>query len=105
MRSFHLLYLLPAACAALLLASLSASAASASKPLVLDTESGINDGGRGVVLQTAPLSQQPIVTATPARSPAELPPDSSPIIVAPYINLPMGGASAPRPGYRPRSSQ
>jgi hypothetical protein len=51
------------------------------------------------------LSQQPIVTATPARSPAELPPDSSPIIVAPYINLPMGGASAPRPGYRPRSSQ
>jgi hypothetical protein len=106
MRLFSLLRVLPAACAALLLVSLNAFAASTGKPLVLDTQSGINDGQSGVVLQTAPLSHQPMVAATPTATPAELQPNSSdPIIVAPYINLPVGGASAPRPVYRPRSGQ
>ena len=106
MRSFPSLRVLPAACAALLLVSLNASAQSNGKPLVLDTESGINDGQSGLVLQTAPLSRQPMVAAKPTATPSELQPDSSqPIIVAPYINLPVGGASAPRPVYRPRSSQ
>ncbi|QCP48821.1 hypothetical protein FAZ95_06240 [Trinickia violacea] len=106
MCPFPSLRVLPAACAALLLVSLNASAQSNGKPLVLDTESGINDGQSGLVLQTAPLSRQPMVAAKPTATPSELQPDSSqPIVVAPYINLPVGGASAPRPVYRPKSSQ
>ncbi|TKC77283.1 hypothetical protein FAZ69_32805 [Trinickia terrae] len=112
MRPFLLLRVLPAVCAAAVGfvasgAATNALAASDRKPLVLDTESGIDDGQSGVVLQTAPLSRQPMVAAKRAAAPTELqqPDSSQPIIVAPYINLPVGGASAPRPVYRPNSSQ
>ncbi|HEX7909076.1 MAG TPA: hypothetical protein VF534_13455 [Paraburkholderia sp.] len=78
----------------------SAFAASSSerKPLILDSEGGINDGQSGTVLQTAPLSRQPIVGAQPVAAPAELAPNSSmPYIVAPYIQLPVGGGTPPQP--------
>jgi hypothetical protein len=109
MRPSSLLRVSPAACAAawliLACAAPNALADSGGKPLVLDTQSGINDGQSGVVLQNAPLSHQPMVAAQPTAAPAGLPADSSPpIVVAPYINLPTGGASSPRPVYRPRPS-
>jgi hypothetical protein len=107
MRLSLLPRVLPATCAALLLVSLNASAESTGKPLVLDTEGGINDGQSGLVLQTAPLSRQPMATARPAATPTQLQQQDSspPIVVAPYINLPVGGASAPRAVTRPHSSQ
>jgi hypothetical protein len=83
----------------------SAVAASTSdrKPLILDSQSGINDGQSGTVLQTAPLSRQPIVGAQPIAAPAELAPNSSvPLIVAPYIQLPVGGGTPPPPQPQPR---
>ncbi|CAH2916471.1 MAG: FIG00455141: hypothetical protein [uncultured Paraburkholderia sp.] len=66
-----------------------AASSNTRKPAILDTQSGISDGQSGRVLQTAPLSRQPIAT------PAELAPNSSlPIVVAPYIQLPVGGTPA-----------
>ncbi|WP_144110534.1 hypothetical protein [Paraburkholderia sp. BCC1886] len=75
------------------------------QPLVLDTQSGISDGQSGTVLQTAPLSRQPIVGARPIATPAELAPESSPpIVVAPYISLPgSGGTSQSQPRVAPRA--
>jgi hypothetical protein len=109
MRPSRLPRVSPLACAAVLLvlpmAAQNALAQSNGKPIVLDSQNGISDGQSGIVLQTAPLSHQPMVAATPAAAPVELPPDSSPpIVVQPYIGLPVGGASAPRPVYHPRSS-
>ncbi|MFM0176389.1 hypothetical protein [Paraburkholderia sediminicola] len=79
-----------------------AASTSARKPVILDSQSGINDGQSGTVLQTAPLSRQPIVEAQPIATPAELAPNSSiPIIVAPYIQLPAGGGMPP-PQPQPR---
>jgi hypothetical protein len=68
-------------------------------PVILDSQGGIYDGQGGTMLQTGPLSRQPIVGAQPIATPAELaPPDSStPMVVAPYIQLPAGGGSVPRP--------
>nr|WP_259294982.1 hypothetical protein [Paraburkholderia sp. DHOC27] len=84
-----------------------AASASAGQPEILDTQHGISDGHKGTVLQTAPLSHQRIVEAQPIASPTELTPNSStPIIVAPYIQLPGGnggGTSAPNPRPQPRS--
>jgi hypothetical protein len=59
-------------------------------PLVLDTQTGIHDGRTGMVLQNAPLSHEPMVTA---RQPAGGAADSSPpyIVVEPRINVPGGG--------------
>ncbi|MFM0243024.1 hypothetical protein [Paraburkholderia phytofirmans] len=85
-----------------------AASASARKPVILDSQNGINDGQSGTVLQTAPLSHQPIVEAQPIATPAELAPNSSiPIVVAPYIQLPTGGGTLPpqpqpRPAPRPQ---
>jgi hypothetical protein len=79
----------------------------ARRPVILDSQGGINDGQSGTVMRTGPTSWQPIVGAQPIATPAELaPPDSStPIIVAPYIQLPAGGGSRPplpRPVPRPQ---
>ncbi|MFM0228242.1 hypothetical protein [Paraburkholderia dipogonis] len=85
-----------------------AASTSARKPVILDSQSGINDGQSGTVLQTAPLSRQPIVEAQPIATPAELAPNSSiPIVVAPYIQVPAGGGMPrsqpqPRPAPRPQ---
>lgn len=68
----------------------------ARKPVILDSQSGISDGQSGTVLQTAPLSRQPIVGAQPIAAPTELAPNSSvPFVVAPYIPVPVGGGTAP----------
>jgi hypothetical protein len=91
----------PAACAA--------SSDNARKPLILDSQSGINDGQSGTVLQTAPLSRQPIVQAQPIATPTELAPNSSiPVVVAPYIPVPAGGGTPyppPQPRAVPRAKQ
>lgn len=83
--------------------TVSAASTSARKPVILDSQSGINDGQSGTVLQTAPLSRQPIVEAQPIATPAELAPNSSiPIVVAPYLQLPAGaGLPPPQPQPRP----
>jgi hypothetical protein len=90
-------------------ATFAASSNNTRKPVILDSQSGINDGQSGTVLQTAPLSRQPIVGAQPIATPTELAPNSSiPIVVAPYIQLPVGGgksSSQPQaqPGLVPRA--
>ncbi|MDQ7977748.1 hypothetical protein QYH69_10900 [Paraburkholderia sp. SARCC-3016] len=114
-------FALPAAASTLLATALVAStafAAGGGQPLILDTQHGISDGQSGIVLQNAPLSQEPIVQAAPAAQPAQLAPynQSTPIYVAPYINLPTntanggrpphaGGLQAPRPTPQPRLPQ
>ncbi|RDJ97441.1 hypothetical protein [Paraburkholderia lacunae] len=82
-----------------------AASSNGGKPLILDTQSGISDGQSGTVLQTAPLSRQRIVDAQPIAAPTELAPNSSmPIVVAPYIQLPVGGAaSQSQPQAQPQS--
>lgn len=80
-----------------------AASSNTSKPLILDTQSGISDGQGGTVLQTAPLSRERIVGAQPIATPTELAPNSSiPIVVAPYIQLPAGGGVRPKPSPQPR---
>lgn len=74
------------------------------RPVILDSQGGIYDGQGGTMLQTGPLSRQPIVGAQPIAAPVELaPPDSStPMVVAPYIQVPVGGGgSTSRPQPRP----
>lgn len=79
-----------------------AASSSTRKPVILDSQNGISDGQSGTVLQTAPLSRQPIVEAQPIATPAELAPNSSvPIVVAPYIQLPAGGPTPPQPQPHP----
>ena len=93
--------------AAIALSSATSFAASSDprQPLILDTQSGISDGQSGTVLQTAPLSRQPIVGARPIASPAELAPEPSPpIVVAPYISLPgSSGTAQTQPRGAPRA--
>ncbi|MFM0047428.1 hypothetical protein PQR05_32170 [Paraburkholderia sediminicola] len=86
-------------------AAFAASSNDARKPVILDSQSGISDGQSGTVLQTAPLSRQPIVGAQPIATPTELAPNSSiPIVVAPYIPVPVGGGKpSPQPLPQPRS--
>ena len=83
-----------------------AGAATSSKPLILDTQHGIQDGKGGLVLQTAPLSSEPIVEPAGMRAPAGQGSTSSiPLFVAPYINVPgwgMSPANQPRPTPRPQ---
>ncbi|SOE70787.1 hypothetical protein SAMN05446635_3887 [Burkholderia sp. OK233] len=85
-------------------ATFAASSNDARKPVILDSQSGISDGQSGTVLQTAPLSRQPIVGAQPIATPTELAPNSSiPIVVAPYIPVPVGGGTpSPQPQPQPR---
>ncbi|MGF6759241.1 hypothetical protein [Paraburkholderia sp. GAS42] len=88
--------------AATLLTS-AAFAASGGQPLILDTQRGISDGQSGTVLQNAPLSHAPIVQAQPIAAPTELPTNSStPIIVAPYVDLQAGGGGSPYPRPQPQ---
>ncbi|BEV52313.1 hypothetical protein BconGalA64_48130 [Burkholderia contaminans] len=83
---------------------LAAGAATSTKPLVLDTQRGIQDGKGGLVLQTAPLSSEPIVEPAGMRAPAGQAPNTSvPLFVAPYINVPAwGGQPANQPRLAPR---
>jgi len=75
---------------------------SARRPVILDTLGGINDGQRGTVLLSAPPVEQPIVAAPAIAAPAELPQQSAPpFVVAPYIQLPVGGGAPVRPSPRP----
>ena len=80
------------------------AAATSSKPLILDTQRGIQDGKGGLVLQTAPLSPEPIVEPAGMRAPAGQAPNTSvPLFVAPYINVPAwGGKPANQPRLAPR---
>ncbi len=90
--------------AAVLVHGLAAVAATSSKPLVLDTHRGIQDGKGGLVLQTAPLSSEPIVEPAGMRAPAgQVPNTSVPLFVAPYINVPAwGGQPSSPPRLAPR---
>ncbi|MDE1009608.1 MAG: hypothetical protein OSB38_28515 [Paraburkholderia fungorum] len=85
-------------------ASFAATSGNTRKPVILDSQTGINDGQSGTVLQTAPLSRQPIVGAQPIATPAEFAPNSSvPFVVAPYIPVPVGGGTpSPQPYPQPR---
>ncbi|PXX20896.1 hypothetical protein NA66_10704 [Burkholderia pyrrocinia] len=92
--------------AAMLVHGFAAGAATSSKPLILDTQRGIQDGKGGLVLQTAPLSSEPIVEPAGMRAPAgQVPNTSVPLFVAPYINVPGWGvppANQPRLAPRPQ---
>ncbi|PRH50144.1 hypothetical protein [Burkholderia multivorans] len=80
--------------AAILLHGIVTAAATSSKPLILDTQRGIQDGRGGLVLQTAPLSSEPIVEPAGMRAPAGQTGTSSiPLFIAPYIDVPAAGAS------------
>ena len=85
-----------------------AASSGGGQPLILDTQQGISDGHSGTVLQTAPLSHERIVQAKPIATPTELTPNSSvPIVVAPYIQLPVGGGTSTshsKPQPRPAQS-
>jgi hypothetical protein len=71
-------------------------------PVILDTLGGVNNGQSGSVLLSSPAEAQPIVAAPPIAAPVELPQESSPpFVVAPYIQLPVGGGMPPRPMPRP----
>ncbi|RKE36877.1 hypothetical protein B0G76_3091 [Paraburkholderia sp. BL23I1N1] len=85
-------------------ATFAASSSNARKPVILDSQNGISDGQSGTVLQTAPLSRQPIVGAQSIATPPELAPNSSiPIVVAPYVPVPIGGGTpSPQPKPQPR---
>ncbi|MGZ2745511.1 hypothetical protein [Burkholderia stagnalis] len=91
---------------ALLVHTLAGYAATASQPLILDTQRGIQDGKGGLLLQTAPLSREPIAAPATMRAPVEQTPNSSvPVFVAPYIQvpaLPAPPAGQPRPLLQPR---
>jgi hypothetical protein len=100
----HVVHSLRFAATAMLLAVASSTAFAASpadsRPLVLDTQSGISDGKRGGTgLQTAPLSPRGA-----ARSQSAMTPDAShyPLVIAPYIEVPGGGSKPPYPPPRPR---
>ncbi|WP_322028122.1 hypothetical protein [Burkholderia sp. BCC1977] len=93
--------------AAVLAYGAAAGAATSSRPLILDTQRGIQDGKGGLVLQSAPLSSEPIVEPASMRAPAgqQGPNSSVPLFVAPYINVPGWGvspANQPRPAPRPQ---
>lgn len=73
-------------------------------PVVLDTQTGIHDGQSGIVLQNAPLSRAPMVQAQQLPTPTELnaTTSGSPIVVAPYIELPGENGAAPESRLRNR---
>ncbi|WP_233800530.1 hypothetical protein [Paraburkholderia sp. HP33-1] len=72
------------------------------RPVILDTLGGVNNGQSGTVLLSSPAEPQPIVAAPSIPAPVELPNESSPpFVVAPYIQMPTGGAVPQRPIPRP----
>ncbi|MCW0060334.1 hypothetical protein [Burkholderia pseudomallei] len=73
---------------ALFIHALAGFAATASQPLILDTQRGIQDGKGGLILQTAPLSREPIVEPARWRSTSYYGPSSSIVtFVTPYIDV------------------
>ena len=71
-------------------------------PVLLDTLGGVNNGQSGTVLLSSPPAPEAIVAAPPIQPAVELPQESSPpIVVAPYIQLPVGAGVPPRPMPRP----
>jgi len=94
-RIFHpfLTVWLPAATLAVALTLAHGVARADGPPLILSTQTGINDGQKGVVLQNAPLEHKRILAAQKPAAPVELAPDTEQqpnIIVEPRINI--GGA-------------
>jgi hypothetical protein len=59
-------------------------------PLILNSQTGIDDGQSGMVLQNAPLSTRPMVEAPQLE---QQPNGQPPVIIAP-IQLPATGASS-----------
>ncbi|MBF5014843.1 hypothetical protein [Burkholderia pseudomultivorans] len=87
---------------AVLVHGIAAAAATSSKPLILDTQRGIQDGKGGLMLQTAPLSSEPIVEPAGMRAPAGQGANTSiPLFIAPYIDV-SGAQPAGRPRPTPR---
>jgi hypothetical protein len=75
-----------------------ALAGSDRQSLILDTQTGIDDGHSGLVLQNAPLIGEPMVPAQPAAAMTEFAPQGQPpIIVSPYIALPSSDAASGTP--------
>ncbi|WP_425485295.1 hypothetical protein [Burkholderia guangdongensis] len=66
-----------------------------SQPLILDTQQGIRDGKGGLLLQTAPLSHEPIVEPAHPRTPAGQASNTSmPIYIVPTIKIPGSNATS-----------
>lgn len=87
--------------AAVLVHGVAAVAATSSRPLILDTQRGVQDGQGGLVLQTAPFSSEPIVEPAGLRTTAGQGTNSSvPLFVAPYIDVP-GWSASPANQHRP----
>ncbi|MBB2999982.1 MULTISPECIES: hypothetical protein [Paraburkholderia] len=82
------------------LGALTSAGAQAGQPLILDTQHGISDGQKGIVLQNAPLGQSQMVPMQQLPSPDAN--NQQPIIVAPYVEVPGGGGGRPP---RPRPAQ
>jgi hypothetical protein len=98
MRSAFQIRAFPSLCASAWLVATAISqpalADSGRKPVILDTQTGFQDGQSEVVLQSAPLAHAPVVSATDvAAAPGEIAQQPT-IIVSPYIGVPAG-ASAP----------
>jgi hypothetical protein len=73
------------------------------RPLVLGTQTGIQSGVGGTVLQTGPLNDAGMVPARPMAALPELPQqDQQTIVVSPYIELQPGGHNGGQ-GYGPSS--
>lgn len=62
------------------------------RPLILNTQTGIQSGAGGTVLQTGPLNEPGMVPARPLGALPEVPQqEQQPIIVSPYIEVQPGG--------------
>ncbi|MEA3118835.1 MAG: hypothetical protein QOI13_2105 [Paraburkholderia sp.] len=62
------------------------------KSVVLDTQTGIRDGQRGEILQSAPLARASIGSAKHGAAAGEA--QQPAIIVSPYIALPVGASAS-----------
>jgi hypothetical protein len=73
------------------------------EPVVLSTQTGIDDGQSGVVWQNAPLVREPMVPAAPTATLTQLAPQGQPpIIVAPSLGAPANASGAAKSGHRLR---
>lgn len=74
------------------LATVSAFAQAGGQPLILGTQTGMQSGAGGTVLQTGPLNESGMVPAHPmAKLPELTQQDQQTIVVSPYIDLQQGG--------------